>query len=138
MARTSTLRASDADRDAVAERLRQAAVEGRLEPWELEQRLHTALRARTYGELDPLLRDLPQRSVTRRRPPLSPGPSAGLVALVAVRLVVTLLIVAALMFAFAVTAAWWLLGLIVWVTIRSTRRSCSGWHRPPPRARRVY
>ena len=55
----------------------------------------------------------------------------------AVRLVVTLLIVAALMFAFAVTAAWWLLGLIVWVTVRSTRRSCGGWHRPP-RARRVY
>ena len=138
MARTSTLRASDADRDAVAERLRQAAVEGRLEPWELEQRLHTALRARTYGELDPLLRDLPARSVTRRRPPVSPGQSAGLVALVAVRLVVTLLIVAALMFAFAVTAAWWLLGLIVWVTVRSTRRSCGSWHRPPPRARRVY
>ena len=43
----------------------------------------------------------------------------------------------ALMFAFAVTAAWWLLGLIVWVTVRSTRRSCGSWHRPP-RARRVY
>lgn len=137
MARSSTLRASDADRDAVAERLRQAAIEGRLEPWELEQRLHTALRARTYGELDPLLRDLPPRSVARRRPPVSPGPTTGLVVLVAVRLVVTLLIVAALMFAFAVTAAWWLLALIVWVTVRSTRRSCGSWHRPP-RARRVY
>jgi hypothetical protein len=132
MARDSMLiRASDADRDAVAERLRQAAVEGRLEPWELEQRLHTALRARTYGELDPLLRDLPPRSVARRRPPVSPGPTAGLAVLLFVRLVVTLLIVAALMFAFAVTAAWWLLALIVWVAVRSTRHSCGGWHRPP-------
>ena len=59
MARQSSLRASDADRDAVAERLRQAAVEGRLDPDELEQRLHIALRARTYGELDRLLGDLP-------------------------------------------------------------------------------
>ncbi len=51
MARHTSLRASDADRDAVAERLRQAAIEGRLEPDELEQRLHTALRAKTYGDL---------------------------------------------------------------------------------------
>lgn len=131
MARSSTLRASDADRDAVAERLRQATVEGRLEPWELEQRLHTALRARTYGELDPLLRDLPPRSVARRRDG-PPAASAGvLVMMVAVRLMVALLIVAALAFAFAVTAAWWLLGLIVWISVRTSRRSCSAWHRPP-------
>ena len=56
MARQSSLRASDADRDAVAERLRQAAVEGRLDADELEQRVHTALRARTYGDLERLLR----------------------------------------------------------------------------------
>ena len=49
MARQTALRASDADRDAVAERLRQAAVEGRLDPDELEQRLHTALRAGRTG-----------------------------------------------------------------------------------------
>jgi Flp pilus assembly protein TadB len=133
MARTSSLRASDADRDAVAERLRQAAVEGRLEPHELEERLHTALRARTYGELDPLLRDLPGRSVSRARPTVS---AAGLVLAIAVRLVVLLLVVAAVVAAFAVTAAWWVLGIVVWLSLRG-RRSYSGWHRPP-RARRVY
>jgi Domain of unknown function (DUF1707) len=127
MARHSSLRASDADRDAVAERLHQAAVEGRLEPYELEERLETALRARTYGELDPLLRDLPRRSPARR-PPARSAP--GLVALIAVRLVVFLLVVAAVAVAFAVTAAWWILGLIVWLSVRS-RRSCSGFHRPP-------
>ena len=51
MARHAALRASDADRDAVAERLRVAAVEGRLDADELEQRVHVALRARTYGQL---------------------------------------------------------------------------------------
>ena len=131
MARSSSLRASDADRDAVAERLRQAAVEGRLEPHELEQRLHVALRARTWGELDRLLVDLPRRSVTREH---RSAPVAGLLLAIAVRLIVVVLVVAALAAALAVTAAWWLIGLLVWLSLRS-RRSC--WHRPP-RARRVY
>ncbi|WP_433343597.1 DUF1707 SHOCT-like domain-containing protein [Streptomyces sp. CA-253872] len=52
-------RASDADRDAVAERLREAAAEGRIDFDELDERLGTALSARTYGELRPLLADLP-------------------------------------------------------------------------------
>jgi hypothetical protein len=47
VARYTALRASDADREAVAERLRQAAIEGRLDADELEQRLHVAFRART-------------------------------------------------------------------------------------------
>ena len=134
MARSSSLRASDADRDAIAERLRQAAVEGRLEPHELEERLHTALRARTYAELDPLVGDLPRRTPSRSRPA---APSAGLVPAIAVRLVVLVLVVAALAAALAVTAAWWLLGLVVWLTLRS-RHSCSGWQHRPARPRRVY
>jgi hypothetical protein len=67
MARTSSLRASDADREAVAERLREAAAEGRLEPDELEDRLHRALRARTYGDLGRLVADLPAPSRRGRR-----------------------------------------------------------------------
>ena len=59
MTRYEALRASDADRDAVIDRLRKAAGEGRLEPEELEQRVGYALRARTYGELERLLADLP-------------------------------------------------------------------------------
>lgn len=132
MARSSSLRASDADRDAIADRLRQAAVEGRLEPHELEERLHTALRARTYGELDRLVGDLPRRARPR---PAAGAP--GLMLTLIVRLFVALLVVAALATALAVTAAWWLIGvLVVWLSTRS-RRSCGGWHRPP-RARRVY
>jgi len=52
-------RAGDADREAVAERLRVAAGEGRIEPWELEERLGQAYGARTYGELAALVADLP-------------------------------------------------------------------------------
>src|SRR5215212_2518732 len=65
MARTAALRASVADREAVAERLRQATVEGRLEPYELEERLHAALRARTYEDLRRLVADLPGPSGTQ-------------------------------------------------------------------------
>ena len=53
------MRASDADRDQVVERLRQAATEGRLAPHELDERLQTAFSAVTYGELDALVDDLP-------------------------------------------------------------------------------
>jgi hypothetical protein len=54
-----SLRAGDADRDAVTERLRVAHAEGRLTAEELDERLDAALSARTMGELEPLTRDLP-------------------------------------------------------------------------------
>lgn len=53
------LRVSHKDRDQVVERLRVAAGDGRLTAEELDERLEAALTARTYGELEPLLLDLP-------------------------------------------------------------------------------
>ncbi|MFI2200644.1 DUF1707 domain-containing protein [Streptomyces sp. NPDC020192] len=53
------LRASDADRERVAEVLRDALAEGRLDMAEFEERLEAAYKARTYGELTPITRDLP-------------------------------------------------------------------------------
>ncbi|MGC0409897.1 hypothetical protein RKD32_002764 [Streptomyces sp. SAI-195] len=53
------LRASDADRERVAEVLRDALAEGRLDMSEFEERLDATYRARTYGELAPITRDLP-------------------------------------------------------------------------------
>jgi Domain of unknown function (DUF1707) len=53
------LRASDSDRERVAQTLREAAGDGRLNLEELEERLTAAYTARTYGELEPLTRDLP-------------------------------------------------------------------------------
>jgi hypothetical protein len=52
-------RASDAEREAVADQLRTAAGDGRLDPDELEERLAAAYSARTTGELVPLTADLP-------------------------------------------------------------------------------
>jgi Domain of unknown function (DUF1707)/2TM domain len=53
-------RASDAEREATADRLRVAAGDGRLDPEELEERLEAAYAARTVGELTELTEDLPQ------------------------------------------------------------------------------
>jgi hypothetical protein len=53
------LRASDADRERVAEILRDALAEGRLDMEEFEERLDATYKARTYGELTPITRDLP-------------------------------------------------------------------------------
>ncbi|WP_344633353.1 DUF1707 SHOCT-like domain-containing protein [Streptomyces glaucosporus] len=62
------LRAGHADRDAVVERLREAAGDGRIDLEELEERIERALSARTYGELAVLTADLPG--------PEAPVPSA--------------------------------------------------------------
>ncbi|MFD7530337.1 DUF1707 domain-containing protein [Streptomyces sp. NPDC059849] len=52
------MRASDADREAVVEQLREAAAEGRIDMDELDTRLGQALSAKTYAELAPLTEDL--------------------------------------------------------------------------------
>ncbi|EGX58640.1 hypothetical protein SZN_16770 [Streptomyces zinciresistens K42] len=59
------LRASDADRERVAEILREALAEGRLDMEEFGERLDAAYTARTYGELAPLTRDLPAGGAAR-------------------------------------------------------------------------
>jgi hypothetical protein len=66
MAQRSSLRASDEDRERIADRLRHATAEGRLHAHELEERLAKALRARTYGELDDVVYDLPSDRIARR------------------------------------------------------------------------
>jgi hypothetical protein len=59
-------RAADADREVVAERLRIAATEGRIELWELDDRLGQAYRAKTYGDLQTLVADLPEQTLILR------------------------------------------------------------------------
>ncbi|MFE9254772.1 DUF1707 domain-containing protein [Streptomyces sp. NPDC006879] len=65
------LRASDADRERVVERLRDAVAEGRLDMSEFEERMEAAYTSRTYAELEPLTRDLPASAGVR--PPVSLG-----------------------------------------------------------------
>jgi hypothetical protein len=56
---SSDVRASDQDREKLADELREHAVAGRLEIDELEDRLQATYAARTTTELDALRRDLP-------------------------------------------------------------------------------
>lgn len=67
-----TMRASDADREMVAARLRDGHAEGRLTMEEFEARLEAAYAARTFGELVPLTRDLPEPAVDG-----APAPASG-------------------------------------------------------------
>jgi len=70
------LRASDADRDRVADALREHYAAGRLSADELDERLTTALSARTLGELNQVLTDLPLQGRVLQpggwRPPQAP------------------------------------------------------------------
>jgi uncharacterized protein DUF1707 len=59
MASDPRIRASDADRDRVAEALREHHAAGRLTMEEFQERLDRAYAARTLGELDALTADLP-------------------------------------------------------------------------------
>ncbi|HEY7594766.1 MAG TPA: DUF1707 domain-containing protein [Actinophytocola sp.] len=71
------MRAGDSDRQAVAEKLKQAHDEGRLDLAEYDERLQQAYAAKTYGELDALLDDLPGTSAAPRpaaAPAATPAP----------------------------------------------------------------
>lgn len=70
------VRASDAERDAVVERLNSATSEGRLTLDEFSDRVAGALAARTRGDLDRLVRDLPSPSAGYRSAGASSMPQA--------------------------------------------------------------
>ncbi|KAB2972948.1 DUF1707 domain-containing protein [Streptomyces sp. SS1-1] len=71
------LRASDADRERVADVLRDALAEGRLDMEEFGERLDATYRARTYGELEPLTRDLPVGAAPAPRVDMVKRPAPG-------------------------------------------------------------
>ena len=79
------LRAADADRETVAAALRRAHEEGRLDTTELEERLERCYAAKTTGELDALVADLPRPSERRPRfrPPVVVPAAVVVVGLVA-------------------------------------------------------
>ncbi|MPZ86260.1 MAG: DUF1707 domain-containing protein [Actinophytocola sp.] len=65
------MRAGDSDRQAVADTLKQALDEGRLELLEYDERLQKTYAAKTYGDLSGLLDDLPGTVVSQRSQPRS-------------------------------------------------------------------
>jgi Domain of unknown function (DUF1707) len=70
-----SLRAADADRESVAEFLREQHLAGRLDTDELQERLGRSYTARTYAELDVVVADLPvpqpRRESRSRRAPVA-------------------------------------------------------------------
>ncbi|WP_411145183.1 DUF1707 domain-containing protein [Streptomyces sp. x-80] len=64
------LRASDTDRERVAEILRDALAEGRIVMEEFEERLEITYAARTYGELERITADLPAAGAAPAPPSL--------------------------------------------------------------------
>jgi Domain of unknown function (DUF1707) len=62
------IRVSDADRERVTSRLREHFAEGRLTSDELDERISATLSAKTFGDLRPIMADLPEPA------PLGPQP----------------------------------------------------------------
>jgi hypothetical protein len=77
MAEPPDVRASDADRDRVADVLRHAAGEGRITVDELDERIDRAFASRTLGELVQLTADLPQTAHDAATPALPVRPGDG-------------------------------------------------------------
>jgi hypothetical protein len=73
------LRISDDDRHKVAEVLRQAAGEGRIDLEELDERLEATYAAKTYGELVPITADLPMAGQQHHVAPAQPRPNTSVV-----------------------------------------------------------
>lgn len=68
------LRASDADRERVAQQLHNAMADGRITMTELEERLDRTYAARTLGELIPITADLPaETGLPAPRPAVTPS-----------------------------------------------------------------
>ena len=121
MARRATLRASDADREQVAERLRHATAEGRILAEELEERLEAVFAARTYGDLDAVVVDLPGTTAVRRRErsrALTVPHPAVIVAIVFLAPILVSMLIAAVVvittlftvWALVLGVAWWVFG----------------------------
>ncbi|WNZ08936.1 DUF1707 domain-containing protein [Streptomyces sp. 11x1] len=70
------LRASDADRDRIADLLRDALAEGRLTADEHAERVEGVLAAKTVGELDVFVRDLPAGQARKAGPVYVPAVSS--------------------------------------------------------------
>jgi hypothetical protein len=67
------MRAGDGDRERVADILRHHHAEGRIDTDELQERIDRCLQAKTIGELNRLMADLPHQGRARRQSPWPPS-----------------------------------------------------------------
>jgi hypothetical protein len=111
-------RASDADRDRVADALREHYAAGRLSADELDERLTTALSARTLGELNQVLTDLPGPARVLQPGAWRPPQSAPAWVTVRRRPRVAPLVLLALLVALVLPGAGWVLFGVLQVVLR--------------------
>ncbi len=137
MAQRSSMRASDADREQIADRLRNAAAEGRLLASELEERIARALRARTYGELDAIVADLPHGQTA----PQPRGdavrlmkPAMALAVAIPLAIVAVAIVAAAAIFVLSGMAATWFVWVFLAWFVFGHRRPHHRHRRRPPRS----
>jgi hypothetical protein len=122
------IRASDAERERYAGIVQAATGEGRLSTHEADDRLAAIYAVRFRHELDSLVRDLPKPEQPATRVPLNwrRGPlavHAGIVAVIAVLLVVKWVAVGAGFFFPAIPLVWLGVSLLVHARIRRARGS---------------
>jgi hypothetical protein len=131
MARRGSFRASDEDRERIIERLHKAATEGRIAAEELEHRVSSALKARTYDELDSTVADLPEPRSRGRREPEHRSAGRRVITTVTANPILLLfaipvLVVSAAML-LAVTMVWFVLMVVVLVLGGRPRLAAPPW-----------
>ena len=126
MIRDPNLRASDADRDATADRLRQHHTDGRIDPEEFQERLDKCFAAKTVGELAELTRDLPDDTARHRA-----GGHTGFGLLGGLRMIpivpIILAIVAIHLIVGVASGLWILIPLLFLARFMIFRRGFRGW-----------
>ena len=126
MMRDPNLRASDAEREATADRLRQHHTDGRLDTDEFQERLDRCFAAKTVGELAELTRDLPGDRAQQRA-----GGRAGFGLLGCLRMIpilpIILAIVAIHLIVGALSGLWILIPLFFLARFMFFRRGFRGW-----------
>jgi hypothetical protein len=95
--RNPNMRASDADRESTGDRLRQHHADGRLDAEEFQERIERCYAAKTIGELDDLIADLPREDDRRERGYYWPGRRMHMRAMIPfVPILIALIVVSAL------------------------------------------
>ena len=121
MIRDPNLRASDADREATADRLREHHTVGRIDADEFQERLDRCYAAKTMGDLAALTRDLPADPARRRS-----GAGAGFGLLGGLRMIpivpIILAIVAIHLIVGVVSGLWILIPLFFLARVMFSRR----------------
>jgi hypothetical protein len=126
MMRNPNLRASDADREAMADRLRKHHTDGRLDQDEFQERLDRCFAAKTVGELTELTRDLPDEPARYRAGGRTRFGLLGCLRMLPIVPIILVIVAIHLIFGF-VGGLWILIPLFFLARFMFFRRGFGGW-----------